>query len=160
MSPSHHVASTTHPTNRPASQHVTCVRRGGKGTSQRRETQSSGLALPSTRPSAGSAARANTYILIISSVRCGSPRHVQPANRRPHPPSHQVASNTTNRSSNIPACHTHGVRWWRKGELERDIVMTTSLRPIKPKCWRCWRCRCKRLDDIQNIRSLYTNQST
>ena len=70
-----HVASTTHPTNRPASQHVTCVRRGGKGTSQRRDTLSSGLALPSTKPSAASAARANTYMLIISSVRCVSPRH-------------------------------------------------------------------------------------
>ena len=121
-----------HPTNRPASQHVTCVRRGGKGTSQRRDTQSSGLALPSTKPSGGSAARANTYMLIISTVQCASPRHVQPANHRSHRPSYQVASNTTNRSVSIAACHTHNVRWWREGERKRNIGMTTSHRPIKP----------------------------
>ena len=120
------------PANRPALQHVTCVRRGGKGTSQRRDTQSSGLALPSTKPSAASAARANTYRLIISSVRCASPRHVQPADHRPQPPLYQVASNTTNRSFSIPACHTHDARWWREGEREMDIVMPTSRWPIKP----------------------------
>ena len=133
MSPSHHVASTTHPTNRPASQHVTYVRRGGKRTRQRRDTKSlSGLALASTKPSAGSAARANTYRLIISTVGCASPRHVQSAHHRTHRPLHQVASNTTNRSVSVAACHTYDVRWWREGERERDIVMTTSRRLIKP----------------------------
>ena len=44
----------------------------------------------------------------------------------------RVASNTTNRSFSITAYHTHDVRWRREGERERDIVMTTSRRPIKP----------------------------
>ena len=122
--PARRIHNTSHQSTSVAAYHM-CEKRW-KGRSQRRDTQSSGLALPSTKPSAGSVAHANTYRLIIRAVRCASPRHVQPTNRRPQPPSYQVASNTTNRS-----CHTHDVMWWREGERQRDIIMTTSRRSIK-----------------------------
>ena len=58
-------------------------------------------------------------------VMCSQPIIVHTHHRtRSHP--------TTNRSFNTPTCHTHDVRWRREGERKRDIVMTTSRRPIKP----------------------------
>ena len=81
--PAHRIHNTSHQSTSVAACHMREKRWKEKGTSQRRDTQSlSGLALPSTKPSAGSAARANTYMLIM----CSQPTVVHTNHRtRLHP---------------------------------------------------------------------------